>query len=113
MSVLSQPANFAQVNVFQHDGKPVSIELSITTIPKDGSDPEACAHSPETFSNMSQLAFFTHANVFHHGGQPVLIKLSIAEHSGGWQRPGIDFNHGGSLQPPHDRQRQPSQQIHQ
>ncbi|GFW62924.1 hypothetical protein TNCV_4452731 [Trichonephila clavipes] len=40
MSVLSQPAYFAQANVFHHDGKPVPIELSIATIPRDGSDPE-------------------------------------------------------------------------
>ncbi|GFT06247.1 hypothetical protein TNCV_800561 [Trichonephila clavipes] len=40
MSVLSQPANFAHANVFHHDGKPVPIELSIATIPRDGSDPE-------------------------------------------------------------------------
>ncbi|GFT63121.1 hypothetical protein TNCV_1801851 [Trichonephila clavipes] len=38
MSVL--PAYFAHANVFHHDGKPVPIELSIATIPKDGSDPE-------------------------------------------------------------------------
>ncbi|GFS68900.1 hypothetical protein TNCV_4569511 [Trichonephila clavipes] len=31
---------FAHANVFHHDGKPVSIELSIATIPSDGSDPE-------------------------------------------------------------------------
>ncbi|GFT36929.1 hypothetical protein TNCV_174921 [Trichonephila clavipes] len=35
MSVLSQPAN-----VFHHESKPVPIELSIATIPRDGSDPE-------------------------------------------------------------------------
>ncbi|GFS79397.1 hypothetical protein TNCV_3006121 [Trichonephila clavipes] len=40
MSVLSQPAYFAQANVFKHDGKPVLIELSIATIPRYGSDPE-------------------------------------------------------------------------
>ncbi|GFW90550.1 hypothetical protein TNCV_565881 [Trichonephila clavipes] len=40
MSVLSQPAYFAHANVFHHDGKPVFIELSIATIPRDGSDPE-------------------------------------------------------------------------
>ncbi|GFX37098.1 hypothetical protein TNCV_1712911 [Trichonephila clavipes] len=40
MSVLSQPAYFAHANVFHHEGKPVPIELSIATIPKDGSDPE-------------------------------------------------------------------------
>ncbi|GFX05899.1 hypothetical protein TNCV_1785321 [Trichonephila clavipes] len=31
---------FAHVNVFYHDVKPVPIELSIATIPRDGSDPE-------------------------------------------------------------------------
>ncbi|GFY13304.1 core histone macro-H2A.1 [Trichonephila clavipes] len=40
MSVSSQPAYFAHANVFHHDGKPVSIELSIATIPRDGRDPE-------------------------------------------------------------------------
>ncbi|GFW11796.1 hypothetical protein TNCV_4100081 [Trichonephila clavipes] len=40
MSVSSQPAYFAHVNVFPHDGKPVPIELSIATIPRDGSDPK-------------------------------------------------------------------------
>ncbi|GFV78741.1 hypothetical protein TNCV_3168421 [Trichonephila clavipes] len=40
MSVSSQPANFAHANVFHHDGKQVPIELSIATIPRDGSDPE-------------------------------------------------------------------------
>ncbi|GFV38503.1 hypothetical protein TNCV_3490921 [Trichonephila clavipes] len=40
MSVLSQPAYFAHANVFHHEGKPVPIELSIATIPRDGSDPE-------------------------------------------------------------------------
>ncbi|GFU55846.1 hypothetical protein TNCV_2255371 [Trichonephila clavipes] len=40
MSVLSQPAYFAHANVFHHEGKPVPIELSIPTIPKDGSDLE-------------------------------------------------------------------------
>ncbi|GFT68128.1 hypothetical protein TNCV_372721 [Trichonephila clavipes] len=80
MSVLSQPAYFAHANVFHHEGKPVPIELSIVTIPRDGSDPEASGHPPEAFSlsNLSHLAFFAHANVFHHGGQPVPIELSIA-----------------------------------
>ncbi|GFV75629.1 hypothetical protein TNCV_2240781 [Trichonephila clavipes] len=40
MSVLSQPAYFAHANVFHHEGKPVPIELSIITIPRDDSDPE-------------------------------------------------------------------------
>ncbi|GFV78734.1 hypothetical protein TNCV_3168351 [Trichonephila clavipes] len=40
MSVLSQPAYFAHANVFHHEGKSVPIELSIATIPRDGSDPE-------------------------------------------------------------------------
>ncbi|GFX32344.1 hypothetical protein TNCV_4411121 [Trichonephila clavipes] len=40
MSVLSQPAYFAHANVFHHEGKPVPIELSIATIPRDSSDPE-------------------------------------------------------------------------
>ncbi|GFX34085.1 hypothetical protein TNCV_1698331 [Trichonephila clavipes] len=40
MSVSSQPAYFAQTYVFHHDGKPVPIELSIATIPRDGSDPK-------------------------------------------------------------------------
>ncbi|GFT48855.1 hypothetical protein TNCV_2159131 [Trichonephila clavipes] len=40
MSVLSQPAYFAHANVFHHDGRPVPIELSIATIPRDGSDPK-------------------------------------------------------------------------
>ncbi|GFS72638.1 hypothetical protein TNCV_1420431 [Trichonephila clavipes] len=34
----SQSAYFAHANVFHHDGKPVPIELSIATIPRDGSD---------------------------------------------------------------------------
>ncbi|GFS98133.1 hypothetical protein TNCV_3850031 [Trichonephila clavipes] len=40
MSVSGQPAYSAHANVFHHDGKPMSIELSIVTIPRDGSDPE-------------------------------------------------------------------------
>ncbi|GFT77938.1 uncharacterized protein TNCV_788621 [Trichonephila clavipes] len=40
MYVFSQPAYFAHANVFHHDGKPVPIELSIATIPRDGKDPE-------------------------------------------------------------------------
>ncbi|GFX56963.1 hypothetical protein TNCV_3701281 [Trichonephila clavipes] len=40
MSDSSQPAYFAHANVFHHDGKSVPIELSIATIPRDGSDPE-------------------------------------------------------------------------
>ncbi|GFY28457.1 hypothetical protein TNCV_1971101 [Trichonephila clavipes] len=40
MSVLSLPAYFAHANVFHHGGKPVPIELSIATIPRDGSDPK-------------------------------------------------------------------------
>ncbi|GFT68719.1 hypothetical protein TNCV_684101 [Trichonephila clavipes] len=40
MTVLSQPSYFAHANVFHHEGKPVLIELSIATIPRDGSDPE-------------------------------------------------------------------------
>ncbi|GFW17910.1 hypothetical protein TNCV_2058581 [Trichonephila clavipes] len=40
MSVSSQPAYFAHSNVFHQDGKPVPIELSNSTIPRDGSDPE-------------------------------------------------------------------------
>ncbi|GFV43705.1 hypothetical protein TNCV_1270781 [Trichonephila clavipes] len=40
VTLLDQPAYFAHVNVFHHDGKPVPIELSIPTIPRDGSDPE-------------------------------------------------------------------------
>ncbi|GFX10838.1 hypothetical protein TNCV_3196001 [Trichonephila clavipes] len=40
MSVLSQPAYFAHANVFDHEGKPVPIELSIATIPRDSRDSE-------------------------------------------------------------------------
>ncbi|GFT22723.1 hypothetical protein TNCV_4388811 [Trichonephila clavipes] len=40
MSDSSDPAYFAHANVFHHDGKPVPNELSIATIPRDGSDPE-------------------------------------------------------------------------
>ncbi|GFU24930.1 hypothetical protein TNCV_339851 [Trichonephila clavipes] len=40
MSVSSQPAYSAHANVFHHDDKPMSIELSIATIPRDGSYPE-------------------------------------------------------------------------
>ncbi|GFX71136.1 uncharacterized protein TNCV_3649011 [Trichonephila clavipes] len=40
MSVSSQPVYFAHGNVFLHDGKPVPIELSNVTIPRDGSDSE-------------------------------------------------------------------------
>ncbi|GFX85869.1 hypothetical protein TNCV_2472711 [Trichonephila clavipes] len=42
MYLLSQPAYFAYGNVFHHDGKPVFLEfeLSIATIPRDGSDPQ-------------------------------------------------------------------------
>ncbi|GFW38798.1 hypothetical protein TNCV_3881651 [Trichonephila clavipes] len=35
-----QPVYFAHANVFHHQGKPVPIELSIATIPSDGSDPQ-------------------------------------------------------------------------
>ncbi|GFV08686.1 hypothetical protein TNCV_4055701 [Trichonephila clavipes] len=38
MSVLSQLAYFTHANVFHHEGKPVPIELSIATIPRDSSD---------------------------------------------------------------------------
>ncbi|GFT92009.1 hypothetical protein TNCV_4560861 [Trichonephila clavipes] len=38
MSIL--PAYFAHATLFHHDGKSVSIELSIATIRRDGSDPE-------------------------------------------------------------------------
>ncbi|GFX45702.1 hypothetical protein TNCV_1422861 [Trichonephila clavipes] len=31
---------FAHANVFHHQGKPVPIELSIATIPSDGSEPQ-------------------------------------------------------------------------
>ncbi|GFX70547.1 uncharacterized protein TNCV_875211 [Trichonephila clavipes] len=52
MSVLSQPVYFAHANVFYHEGKPVPIELSIATIPRDGSDPKikciALNHSGQT-----------------------------------------------------------------
>ncbi|GFU24955.1 hypothetical protein TNCV_340001 [Trichonephila clavipes] len=40
MSVSSQPAYSAHANVFHHDGKPMSIELSIATIARDDSDTE-------------------------------------------------------------------------
>ncbi|GFW30380.1 hypothetical protein TNCV_453181 [Trichonephila clavipes] len=40
MSVLSQPAYFAHANVFQHDGKPVPIELYTAQILRNGRDPE-------------------------------------------------------------------------
>ncbi|GFU96995.1 uncharacterized protein TNCV_3788211 [Trichonephila clavipes] len=227
MSVLSQPAYFAHANVFHHEGKPVPIELSIATIPRDGSDPEVmcitvnhagqpsnpkdvrfncqenarlrlmhhplpksvpveylpfcvrgkfsqlargnrglmvvkglkqqkmfqelglyamalenlpnfkdicdgtfpdpmhegvheeddisyCTMPPETFSlsNMSSLAFFAHANVFHHGGQPVPVELSIASIPEDGTEPKSDLYHGGSHQPPHDRQRQTGQPLH-
>ncbi|GFX02361.1 hypothetical protein TNCV_2285281 [Trichonephila clavipes] len=36
----SQPTYFAHANAFHHQGKPVPIELSIATIPSDGSDPQ-------------------------------------------------------------------------
>ncbi|GFS59673.1 hypothetical protein TNCV_1795541 [Trichonephila clavipes] len=55
---------------------------------------------------MSPLAFFAHANVFHHGGQPVTVELSIASIPEDGTEPKIDLYHGGSHQPPHDRQRQ-------
>ncbi|GFU58523.1 hypothetical protein TNCV_4894571 [Trichonephila clavipes] len=35
-----QPTYFAHANVFYHQGKPVPIELSIATIPNNGSDPQ-------------------------------------------------------------------------
>ncbi|GFW88238.1 hypothetical protein TNCV_819951 [Trichonephila clavipes] len=40
MSVSSQPAYFAPANVFHHEGKPMPIELSIATIPRNGINPE-------------------------------------------------------------------------
>ncbi|GFU01262.1 hypothetical protein TNCV_5124151 [Trichonephila clavipes] len=40
MSVLSQPANFAHFKMFHNESNPVPIELSIATIPRDGSDLE-------------------------------------------------------------------------
>ncbi|GFT34682.1 hypothetical protein TNCV_1536171 [Trichonephila clavipes] len=36
----SQPVYFAHANVFYHQGKPMPIELSIATIPSNGSDPQ-------------------------------------------------------------------------
>ncbi|GFS80750.1 hypothetical protein TNCV_86661 [Trichonephila clavipes] len=53
MSVLSQPAYFAHANVFHHEGKKVPIELSIATIPRDGSDPEIMCI---TLNHAGQLA---------------------------------------------------------
>ncbi|GFT39766.1 hypothetical protein TNCV_4869381 [Trichonephila clavipes] len=40
MCLSSQPAYFSHANVFHHDGRPVPIELSIATIPRDASDPK-------------------------------------------------------------------------
>ncbi|GFW78502.1 hypothetical protein TNCV_5110431 [Trichonephila clavipes] len=58
MSVSSQPAYFAHANVFHHDGKPVLIELSIATIPRDGSDPEViCITVNHSRSNFQPQRF--------------------------------------------------------
>ncbi|GFU36443.1 hypothetical protein TNCV_3100131 [Trichonephila clavipes] len=38
MSVLYQPVYIAHANMFYHEGKPVPIELSIATIPRDSKD---------------------------------------------------------------------------
>ncbi|GFV47665.1 hypothetical protein TNCV_1708611 [Trichonephila clavipes] len=40
LNMSSQPIYFAHANVFHDKGKPVPIELSIVTIPSDGSDPQ-------------------------------------------------------------------------
>ncbi|GFW36267.1 hypothetical protein TNCV_4931291 [Trichonephila clavipes] len=64
MSVLSQPAYFAHANVFHHEGKPVPIELSIATIPRDGSDPEVMCitvNHAEQPSNPKDLGLYAMA----------------------------------------------------
>ncbi|GFT57470.1 hypothetical protein TNCV_4515581 [Trichonephila clavipes] len=82
MSVLSQPTYFAHGNVFHHEVKPVPIELSIATIPRDGSDPEVMCIT------------------VNHAGQtskpkdpekpPARIRASGIP---GFQRPGQEFCH--------------------
>ncbi|GFY00034.1 hypothetical protein TNCV_1341321 [Trichonephila clavipes] len=62
MSVSSQPAYFAHANVFHHDGKPVPIELSIATIPRDGSDPKIMPGklpSPKIFDPTASFVWYT------------------------------------------------------
>ncbi|GFY29065.1 hypothetical protein TNCV_4721931 [Trichonephila clavipes] len=70
MSVLGQPANFAHANVFHHEGKPVPIELSIATIPRDCCDPESAGprqQGPDggqrirTTKNFQELGLYTMA----------------------------------------------------
>ncbi|GFT38782.1 hypothetical protein TNCV_1499541 [Trichonephila clavipes] len=40
-------------------------------------------------------------------------RIVDCQHSGGWQRSRRDLPYGGLLEPPHDSQRQPGQQVHQ
>ncbi|GFX13980.1 hypothetical protein TNCV_611861 [Trichonephila clavipes] len=73
MSVLSQPAYFAHANVFHYDGKQVPIELSITTIHRDGSDPEVMCitvnHAGQTSKSKdfrSNCQEIVHLRLVHH-----------------------------------------------
>ncbi|GFY05505.1 hypothetical protein TNCV_218871 [Trichonephila clavipes] len=59
MSVSSQPAYFAHVNVFHHDGKPVPIDLFITTIPRDYSDPEVICLTVKHAGQTSKPKYFS------------------------------------------------------
>ncbi|PRD26072.1 UNVERIFIED_CONTAM: hypothetical protein NCL1_39098 [Trichonephila clavipes] len=135
MSVSCQSAYFAHANVFHHDGKPVHIELSIATIPRDGSDPKfkvgkyqpilESIHVTQQSIKFKRSAtrdiltqqhvsfkFFAHANVFHHGGQPVPIELSIAIIPEDGKDPEVichTVDHSNLI----TTSRQPSQQVHQ
>ncbi|GFV56801.1 hypothetical protein TNCV_4185951 [Trichonephila clavipes] len=66
MSVSMQPAYYAHANLFHHDGNPVSIELSIATIPWDGSDPEVIgitAHNAGLTSKRKEFRYNCQENV--------------------------------------------------
>ncbi|GFX55727.1 hypothetical protein TNCV_3427981 [Trichonephila clavipes] len=58
MSVSSQSAYFAHANVFHYDGKPVPIELSIATIPRDDSGPEVICITGNHAGQTSKLKDF-------------------------------------------------------
>ncbi|GFU03493.1 hypothetical protein TNCV_2257201 [Trichonephila clavipes] len=73
MSVLNQPAYFAHANVFHHEDKPVPIELSIATIPRDGSDPEVMSITVNHAGQTSKSKYFrsncqenAHLRLVHH-----------------------------------------------
>ncbi|GFW33621.1 uncharacterized protein TNCV_2211531 [Trichonephila clavipes] len=70
---MSHLAFFSHANVFHHGGQPISIELSITSIPEDGKDPEVICLTVD-YSNLLTTAKDSRANRY------INERLSLKSH---------------------------------